>query len=104
MRPSGVPAASRLPSATSAGLTVPRTGATTSRQSNTLPGSGTSRLQQLAPAGEVTRAGEREDLDVGALPLALGQAGEGTGGRQLDRGRDPQLPHGGQAGVEAHRA
>src|SRR5436305_1950086 len=76
-RPSGVPAGRRVPSATSAGRIVPRVGATTIRQPKTLPASATAVRQQFAGAVEIGRAGDGEDVDVGPLPLALGQAGQG---------------------------
>src|SRR3954453_22059424 len=103
-RPSGVPAGRWVPSATSAGLTVPRTGATTTRQPRKLPRSTTSGLQQLPRPVEVGGAGDGEDLDVAALPLALGETGQRAGGRQLDRGGDAEVAQGGQARVEADRA
>src|SRR5512134_2647462 len=100
MLPSGEPAGSRLPSAWCAGVTVPRTGATTIRQ-GTKPGSVTPGPDQLAGAGEVGRGAEGQDLDPRALPLPLGQPGERAGGWQLEDGGDAELAHRGEAGVEA---
>src|SRR5438128_1921163 len=81
-----------------------RPSATTTRQPRKLPRSTTPGRQELARAVEVGRAGDGEDLGVAALPLALGQAGQRAGGRELDGGGDAEVAHGGQAGVEADRA
>ena len=107
MVPSGVPAGRRVPSATSAGLTVPRTGETTTRQSEPVLGLGAAALgrDELAGAVEVGLGPVRARISMsGALPLALGQPGQRAGRRQLEDGGDAELAHRGQARVEAHRA
>src|SRR4051812_47583162 len=111
MEPSGVPAGRCVPSATSAGLTVPRTGETTTRQSGRCSAS----VRPLRARGGAARAAKGETapppvgqvLSLGAPVLGVDELARavevGGGGERQDLGvRALPLPLG-QPGQRARR-